>query len=241
MCNKYVVIDLETTGNSPKKGDKIIQFAAVVIQNGLVVEEFSSLVNPRQSIPIFIEELTGLTDDMVKDAPLFADIAPKVNELLENAYFVAHNVLFDLTFLQEELIMAGFKGYNGPVLDTVEMARIFLPGSDSFTLSDLAVQEGLSHERPHQADSDAFVTGELLLILFQRLKNLPLATIRQLHKLSYSLKSDLDEILAVKMAEKEKSIEEIPTHLEQYRGIVLKKVNEITPNTQGTGSFLSCL
>ena len=232
MCNKYVVIDLETTGNSPKKGDKIIQFAAVVIQNGLVVEEFSSLVNPGQPIPIFIEELTGLTDEMVKDAPLFADIAPKVNELLENAYFVAHNVLFDLTFLQEELIMAGFKGYNGPVLDTVEMARILLPGSDSFTLSDLAVQEGLSHERPHQADSDAFVTGELLLILFQRLKNLPLATIRQLHKLSYSLKSDLDEILAVKMAEKEKSIEEIPAHLEQYRGIVLKKVNEITPNTR---------
>ena len=228
MCHKYVVIDLETTGNSPKKGDRMIQFAAVVIQNGQITEEFSSLVNPEQPIPIFIEELTGLTDDMVKDAPLFADIAPKVVELLEDAYFVAHNVLFDLTFLQEELIMAGFKGYNGPVLDTVEMARILLPGSDSFTLSDLAVQEGLSHERPHQADSDALVTGELLLILFQRLKNLPFAVIRQLHKLSYSLKSDLDEILAEWMIKKEKSLEDTPIHLEQYRGLVIKKANKVT-------------
>lgn len=223
MSNKYVVIDLETTGNSPKKGDRIIQFAAVVIQNGCVIEEFSSLVYPEQPIPVFIEELTGLSDEMVQDAPFFAEIAPKVVELLEDAYFVAHNVLFDLTFLQEELIMSGFEGFHGPVLDTVEMARILLPASDSFTLSDLAVQEGLSHDRPHQADSDAYVTGELLLILFKRLNRLPLATIRQLHKLSYSLKSDLDEILAEIMLRKQKSLEEIPEKLEQYRGIALKR------------------
>ncbi|MBB6444673.1 ATP-dependent DNA helicase DinG [Bacillus benzoevorans] len=223
MSNKYVVIDLETTGNSPKKGDKIIQFAAVVIQNGCVIEEYSSLVYPEQPIPAFIEELTGLSDEMVKDSPLFADIAPKVVKLLKDAYFVAHNVLFDLTFLQEELIMAGFEGFHGPVLDTVEMARILMPGSDSFTLSDLAVQEGLSHDRPHQADSDAYVTGELLLILFKRLHRLPLATIRQLHKLSYSLKSDLDEILAEIMLQKQKSLEELPDQLEQFRGITLKK------------------
>lgn len=226
MCKKYVVIDLETTGNSPKKGDRIIQFAAVVIENGNVTEEFSSLVNPEQPIPAFIEELTGLSDDMVKSAPLFADIAPKVLELLDNAYFVAHNVLFDLTFLQAELTMAGYKGYHGPVLDTVEMARILLPSSDSFTLSDLALQEGLQHERPHQADSDALVTAELLLILLERLRQLPLTTLLRLHKLSYNLKSDLHEILAEMITVKEKSIEELPAHLEEYRGIALKKVEE---------------
>ena len=127
MKNKYVVIDLETTGNSAKKGDKIIQFAAVVIENGRVMDQFSSLLCPRKPIPIFIEELTGLTDEMVKDAPLFNEIAPKIMEMLEGAYFVAHNVLFDLSFLQEELIMAGFEGFYGPVLDTVEMARILFP------------------------------------------------------------------------------------------------------------------
>ena len=166
MSNKYVVIDLETTGNSPKKGDKIIQFAAVVIENGQIIDQFSSLLCPNQSIPIFIEELTGITDQMVQDAPLFAEIAPKVMELLNGAYFVAHNVLFDLSFLQEELIMAGFEGFYGPILDTVELSRILFPSSDSFKLNDLAIQEGLQHDRPHQADSDAYVTGELLLILF---------------------------------------------------------------------------
>nr|WP_295971633.1 ATP-dependent DNA helicase DinG [uncultured Bacillus sp.] len=223
MSNKFVVIDLETTGNSPKKGDKIIQFAAVVIENGCIIEEYSSLVNPEQPIPVFIEELTGLTSEMVKDAPLFAEIAPKIMGLLEDAYFVAHNVLFDLTFLQEELIMAGYAGYHGPVLDTVELARIMLPTSDSFTLSDLALQEGLSHDRPHQADSDAYVTGELLLILFERLKRLPTATLEQLYKLSYNLKSDLDEILTEWILQKQQTIEELPEDLEQYRGISLKK------------------
>jgi ATP-dependent DNA helicase DinG len=226
MRSKYVVVDLETTGNSAKKGDKIIQFAAVVIENGRIVDQFSSLLCPRKPIPIFIEELTGLTDEMVKDAPLFAEIAPKVMEMLNGACFVAHNVLFDLSFLQEELIMAGFEGFYGPVLDTVEMARILFPSSDSFKLSDLAVQEGLKHERPHQADSDAYATGELLLILFARLRDLPFKTIKQLYKLSDGLKGDLNEVLEELLKEKERKIEELPLYLEEYHGVYIKKSQE---------------
>src|SRR3954454_13289523 len=124
MINKFVVIDLETTENIPKKVDKIIQFAAVVIENGKITEKFSSLINPQKTIPVFIEELTGISDAMVSDAPLFSEIKAKVIALLDGAYFVAHNVLFDLSFLQEELINAGSEGFYGSVLDTVEMARI---------------------------------------------------------------------------------------------------------------------
>lgn len=169
MKNKFVVIDLETTGNIPKKGDKIIQFAAVVIENGMIIKQFSTLVNPEKPIPVFIEELTGLNDDMVKGAPLFSEIAPVIGELLDEAYFVAHNVLFDLSFLQEELIQSGFEGFYGPVLDTVEMARILYPTADSYKLSNLAELENLNHDRPHQADSDALVTAELFLIFFKSL------------------------------------------------------------------------
>ncbi|MDP4163926.1 MAG: exonuclease domain-containing protein, partial [Bacillota bacterium] len=150
MINKFVVIDLETTGNVPKKGDRIIQFAAVVIEDGTITEQFASLINPNKKIPVFIEELTGLNNEMVKDAPLFSEIAPKVKELLRNSYFVAHNVHFDLSFLQEELNAAGFEGYEGPILDTVEMARILYPTADGYKLTDLAEQENLTHERPHQ-------------------------------------------------------------------------------------------
>jgi ATP-dependent DNA helicase DinG len=222
MLNKFVVIDLETTGNNPKKGDKIIQFAAVVIENGKITESYSSLLNPKRPIPAFIEELTGLNDEMVKDAPLFSEIASKVNSLLEGAYFVAHNVLFDLSFLQEELIQAGYEGFYGSVLDTVEMARILFPTADGYKLSDLAEKENLNHDRPHQADSDAEVTAELFLIFFQRLSLLPRITLRQLSQLSGGLKSDLqqlmDEILLLNTSEN------IPESIEIYHNLALKKL-----------------
>src|SRR6478752_2248467 len=107
MTQRYVVVDIETTGNSSKKGDRIIQFAAVVIENDQIVDEFSTFIHPEQEISLFIEELTGITNDMVKDAPIFSDVAEQIVDLLQGACFVAHNVLFDLSFLQEEFSRCG--------------------------------------------------------------------------------------------------------------------------------------
>ena len=232
MANKYVVVDLETTGNSPKKGDKIIQFAAVIIENGEIIEQYSSLINPQQKIPAFIEELTGLDDGMVSDAPLFSEIAANVAKLLEGAYFVAHNVLFDLSFLQEELIALGHEGFYGHVLDTVELARILFPTADSYKLSDLALQEGFQHDRPHQADSDAYVTAELFLNFLNRLGNLPLVTLKQLSKLSGGLKSDIHMLLEDIIMVKEQSVEELDQNLEVYRGLALRKRNPVRENAE---------
>ncbi|MGA9226070.1 MAG: ATP-dependent DNA helicase DinG [Mesobacillus sp.] len=223
MSQKYVVIDLETTGNSPKKGDRIIQIGAVVIENGKLTGQFASLVNPLQDIPVFIEELTGISDSMVKDAPLFSEIAPEITEMLKDAYFVAHNVLFDLSFLQDELLNAGCEGFYGPVLDTVEMARILYPTADSFKLTDLAAKENLRHDRPHQADSDAYVTAELLLIMLEALNTLPHVTLKELAKLSEGLKSDLHLLFDEALNHKESTIEILPEDIEVFRGIALKK------------------
>jgi ATP-dependent DNA helicase DinG len=228
MSQKFVVVDLETTGNSPKKGDRIIQFGAVIIEDGKITGRFSSLVNPLQEIPAFIEELTGISESMVKNAPLFEEIAPQVSDMLEDAYFVAHNVLFDLSFLQEELLNAGVEGFYGPVIDTVEMARILYPSADSYKLTDLASREELDHDRPHQADSDAQVTAELLLIMLDAVKALPLVTVKELAKLSEGLKSDLHLIFDDVLNMKESSLEDLPDHIEVYRGIALKK----RPETQ---------
>ncbi|EIJ78652.1 ATP-dependent DNA helicase/DNA polymerase III subunit epsilon [Bacillus methanolicus PB1] len=228
--HKFAVIDLETIGNAPKRGDRIIQFAAVVIENGKIIEQYSSFINPEQQIPPFIEELTGINDEMVKDAPLFSEIAPKILTMLDDAYFVAHNVLFDLSFLQEELIHAGYEGFFGPVLDTVELARILLPTADSYKLSDLALKEKLSHDRPHQADSDAYVTAELLLILLDKLQKIPLCTMRQLYKLSDGLKSDLHMLLGDMIMNKEQTIEVLPESIEIFRGIALKKKKNLPKN-----------
>lgn len=223
MSQKFVVVDLETTGNSPKKGDRIIQFGAVIIENGKITGKYSSLVNPMQDIPVFIEELTGIGNEMVKDAPLFSEIAPKIENMLKDAYFVAHNVLFDLSFLQEELLASGCEGFYGPVLDTVEMARILYPTADSYKLTDLAAQRNLRHDRPHQADSDAYVTAELLLIMQNKLNSLPHVTLKELAKLSEGLKSDLHLLFEEALINKEAAIEILPDNLEVFRGIALKK------------------
>ncbi|WP_210365446.1 ATP-dependent DNA helicase DinG [Bacillus sp. REN3] len=229
MGHKYVVIDLETTGNSPKKGDRIIQLGAVIIEDGKISSRFNALINPGREIPVFIEELTGITDLMVKEAPFFKEIAHEVENMLKDAYFVAHNVLFDLSFLQEELMEAGLEGFYGPVLDTVELARIFYPAADSFKLNDLASKEGLQHDRPHQADSDAFVTAELLLIMLEKMRELPYVTLRELTKLSEGLKSDLHLIFEEALTVKEGKIESLPPGIQVHRGIALKTM------TYGTG------
>jgi len=225
MTNKFVVMDLETTGNLPKKGEKIIQIGAVVIEDGRITERFASLINPQKPIPIFIEELTGINNEMVRDAPLFSEIAEKVYSLLDDAYFVAHNVLFDLSFLQEELQQAGFEGFYGSVLDTVEMARIVYPTADGYKLSDLAELENLQHNRPHQADSDAEVTAELFLILLRRLAKLPKVTLEQLFLLAGGLKSDLQQLLE-EMLTNDTFAGEIPDSIEIVQNLALKKADE---------------
>lgn len=97
---RYVVIDVETTGNSPKKGDRIIQIAAVVIENGQITERFSKYVNPNQPIPAFIEQLTGISNEMVENEEPFSAIAEDIFELLHDSCFIAHNIHFDLAFCQ---------------------------------------------------------------------------------------------------------------------------------------------
>ncbi|MCA1058358.1 ATP-dependent DNA helicase DinG [Rossellomorea aquimaris] len=222
---KLVVIDLETTGNSPKKGEKIIQLSAVIIEGGKIIDQFTSFVSPGKPIPAFIEELTGINDDMVKNAPAFHEIAPKILELLDHGIFVAHNVQFDLSFLQAELEEAGYNPFTGPAFDTVELAKVALPSADSFKLTELSNSLKLSHVRPHQADSDAYVTAEILLYFIEKLSHLPLVTLEKLYKLSRHLKSDLDLLFDSIVTEKQRHVEDLSEELEVYRGIALRKKN----------------
>lgn len=195
MKERFVVIDLETTGHSPENGDKIIQIGAVVISDGEIAETMSTLVNPNVPIPPFIQKLTHISNEMVKDAPEFREVVPELLKLLENSCFVAHNVSFDFSFLQHELQQLGYKKLTMPKIDTVELARIMLPTLESYKLTQMADYLEISHDRPHQADSDAYVTAELFLHLIEKLKKLPSHTLNQLLTLSKHLKSDLEYVL----------------------------------------------
>lgn len=191
MKQRYVVLDLETTGNSPKKQDKIIQVGAVLVEDGEITERFASFVNPSCKIPPFIEQLTSINNEMVKKAPTFAQIAPMLVEMLEGSTLVAHNVPFDLSFLQHELQESGYSAFSGNTVDTVELARILLPTRSSYKLTDLADFYQLEHDNPHRADSDAEVTAIILLNLLEKIKSLPTQTSRQLHTLLHNMKSDI--------------------------------------------------
>ncbi|MGF9966658.1 ATP-dependent DNA helicase DinG [Bacillus rhizoplanae] len=198
MSKRYVVVDLETTGNAWKDGkDKITQIAAVVVEDGEILEIFSSFVNPERDIPPFITELTGIDETLVKQAPLFRDVAPMIIELLQGSYFVAHNVHFDWNFLQEELRQAGFLEVTCPKIDTVEMAHILLPTADSYKLRDLAKRYGFDHDQPHRADSDAMVTAEIFLQLLSKMESLPLVTLQALYELSDMFQSNIGDIMSV--------------------------------------------
>ncbi|MFS0656557.1 ATP-dependent DNA helicase DinG [Bacillus sp. 179-C3.3 HS] len=192
---RFVVVDIETTGNSPKKGDKIIQIAAVVIENGQIVERYSTYVNPGKTIPGFIVQLTGIEQHMVDEAVCFEDIAQEVYELIQGAYFVAHNVHFDLNFLNDELKACGKNELDVRTIDTVEISRILYPKLEGYKLTELSEELMLPHDHPHRADSDAEVTAMLLLTLFNKLKNTPPHVIKQLRRLSQYLLSDIGLLL----------------------------------------------
>ncbi|MFZ4542563.1 MAG: exonuclease domain-containing protein [Saprospiraceae bacterium] len=156
---KFAIIDLETTGGTASR-ERITEIA-IAIHNGVeVLDTFSSLVNPERSIPYNITQITGITDAMVKDAPKFYEIAKKVVEMTEDCVFVAHNVRFDYSFLQEEFKRLGFT-YSRKQLCTVKMARQSMPGLRSYSLGNLITHLGIKVENRHRALDDTLATVKL--------------------------------------------------------------------------------
>ncbi|SFO36775.1 DNA polymerase-3 subunit epsilon [Paenimyroides ummariense] len=160
---EYAVVDIETTGGNA--GGSRITEIAVLIHNGKeVIERWETLVNPQQHIPLYITALTGISNEMVYEAPLFQDIAKELLELLSNRIFVAHNVNFDYSFVRHQLEDAGYK-WTAPKLCTVRAARKIKPGLPSYSLGNLCRSLDISLENRHRAGGDADATAVLLSLL----------------------------------------------------------------------------
>ncbi|MGO3732806.1 MAG: helicase C-terminal domain-containing protein [Vagococcus sp.] len=179
----FAIVDIETTGTNPEK-DKIIQFACVLVEHGKIVNHFSTDVNPLKSIPKNIERLTGISNQQVAHAPYFEDVAGTIIRLLDGCVFVAHNVYFDYSFLNSELRRAGEEELNLECLDTVELAQVSFPRAEGYRVGDLADYLKLTHDNPHQALSDAYVTAELFIQISHKLTRLPFVTLDKLLLLS---------------------------------------------------------
>jgi DNA polymerase-3 subunit epsilon len=165
----YAIVDIETTGGSPKNS-KITEIAIYKHDGKEVIDEFVSLVNPEMTIPPFIVQLTGINDRMVESAPKFYEIAKKIVEFTEDCVFVAHNVAFDYGILRTEFRSLGFD-YRRPHLCTVRASRYVIPGHDSYSLGKLTRALGIELIGRHRAGGDAFATAKLFSILMQEDKN----------------------------------------------------------------------
>ncbi|VDH01648.1 Probable ATP-dependent helicase dinG homolog [Lysinibacillus sphaericus] len=222
---KFAVVDLETTGHSPEKGDRIIQIAIMFIEDGILTNEYVRFVNPGQKIPVFIQELTDITNAEVKDAPLFEEIAQEVRDLLEGWVFSAHNTNFDLTFLQKEFLRCGIPRWQGKQIDTVEFSKIMFPSAVSYRLKELTEELGIELSAAHRADDDARATAHLLLKCIEKVKLLPEQTITRLHKRSFSLKTDLSVIFYLALVGARQKT--LYPHLSHFRGIPFRQTKLI--------------
>lgn len=162
MLPCFVMLDLETTGGSATH-DRITEIAMVRVENGAVTARWSSLVNPGQPIPPFIESLTGISDAMVLDAPRFKDVLPQVKTLLQGAVLVAHNVRFDHGFLAHEMERAGDL-LNVQTLCTVRLSRKLYPLHKSHGLDAISQRHGLHNAARHRAMGDVDAVLEWLAI-----------------------------------------------------------------------------
>ena len=161
LYGKFVVFDLETTGFSPDK-NKIIEIGAVLVENGNIVERFSSFVNPKEPIPFKIEKLTGISDNMVIDAPEIGEVLPKFLEFCNDAVMVAHNASFDMSFIKKNCENLEIER-EFTSIDTVALSRMLLPSLNKFTLDSVAKVLGVSLENHHRAVDDAEATAHIFV------------------------------------------------------------------------------
>ncbi|MFC2113376.1 exonuclease domain-containing protein [Bacteroidota bacterium] len=163
---QYAVVDIETTGGSPKT-EKITEIAVYVFDGNKVVDEFVSLVNPEKNIPHFITALTGISNEMVADAPKFFEIAKKIVEITEERILVAHNASFDYKFIKSEFKSLGYN-FTRENMCTLRLSRKLLPGHKSYSLGKLCGNLGIEIENRHRAAGDALATVQLLELLLDR-------------------------------------------------------------------------
>jgi DNA polymerase-3 subunit epsilon len=158
----FAVVDVETTGTSPRRGGRVIEIAVIGVDAAGVRPLYHSLVNPGLPLPRWVRALTGITDELLKGRPAFAAIADAVIAALAGRVFVAHNARFDWAFVSHELRIARDLKLEGPCLCTVRLARRLVPGLKSRGLDNLTRCFGVDIRERHRAEGDAVATAEVL-------------------------------------------------------------------------------
>ncbi|MDR0898853.1 MAG: hypothetical protein LBM27_00685 [Lactobacillaceae bacterium] len=184
--SKFAVVDLEAI-DTFSNGGRIIQIAITMVENWKITDSFNTFVNPQMKVPQRITDLTDITDDDVKNAPLFSEIAHRIRAKLEDTVFVAHNVNFDFNYLNGELAKAGLPRLNIERIDTIELTKILYPTFEKYSLAQLTQSLEIPLNHNHFANLDALATAQLLIKLAERAESLPSQTLKWFKKLNLSI------------------------------------------------------
>jgi len=161
----YAIVDIETTG-SYAAANGITEISIHLFDGEQVTDHYTTLINPGQPIPYFIQTMTGITDKMVADAPRFEGVAEKIHSLLKDRIFIAHNVNFDYSFVKAHLQQAGID-LNTKKLCTVRLSRKIFPGLISYSLGKLCTALGITIYDRHRAAGDSAATVKVFQLLLQ--------------------------------------------------------------------------
>ena len=180
LDGEYVSFDLETTGLYPRR-DKIIEIGAVRMRNGEEIDRFQAFVNPNQRLERRTIDLTGITDDLLEDAPSIEQVLPKFLEFVGDSVLVAHNADFDTSFIYRACKQQGIE-YNLTSLDTLTIAQNLLPKQAKYTLDAVARYFKLEDFNHHRAGDDALICGKIFGNLIPLLKELGVEDIQSINE-----------------------------------------------------------
>ena len=176
----YCVFDLETTGISFRT-EKITEIGIMKVRNGEVIDSFETFVNPEKPIPMRVQEITHITDDMVKDAPTIEEIMPKVLEFFGDSVLVAHNADFDTSFIKYNCERMGLK-FDNTYLDTLRLAKDLFPDYKKYKLGIIAENLGIKVEVAHRALDDVDTTVKVFNVMMKMLKDKGIKTLDEMDK-----------------------------------------------------------
>ena len=215
----FVVLDLETSGASPKTGSAITEIGAVKVCGGVVIATFKTFVNPGTSLPPFITELTGITDEMLRDAPPIESVLPLLLEFLgseRSTVFVAHNASFDLSFLKSSAALHGYIWPPFRVIDTVKAARFVLSKDDvaNYQLGTLAAYFHTEISPNHRALDDALATVDVLHGIIERMGTFGITTINQMMSAGSKPPRSNNQLTVSVKPQQQSPTKDLPTSLE---------------------------
>lgn len=183
LDDTYVVFDIETTGLSKEK-EMITEIGAVKVADGKIIDRFSTFVNPQRPISAEIKKLTGITDDMVKDAPTIENVLPEFLKFCEDTVLVAHNASFDTGFIRIAAERAGLGELHHTIVDTLELARALLPELNKHKLDIVCEHLGVTLNGHHRAVNDAEATAEVFIKFLDMLAEKKIFTLDEINVLA---------------------------------------------------------